>query len=357
MKLDRKYWHDDFKLNNISFNSKENLLEYVDNHVPKIASFLRAWFSSEQYIIVPTSGSTGTPKPIRLEKEQMRNSAIFTGEYFGLEHKTTALLCLPVAYIAGKMMLVRAITLGWHLDVIEADTNPLATNTTTYDFAAMVPLQLENSLINLHFIKKLIVGGGIVSNNLQLKLQGIATEVFATYGMTETITHIAVKRLNYFKTTSGTVKEFAIANNFYKTLKNTTIYSDERGCLVIKNSKISKDIIFTNDMVTLISDTQFKWLGRIDNVINSGGIKLHPEKIEEKLSYAISRRFFVFGLPDEKLGTKLVLVVEGEITKIKFVHLNLSKFEVPKEIYFVAQFVETTTKKIQRQKTIALLNF
>ena len=360
-------YHKDFKLNSNSFDGLNELLSYALHFSPEIHCFLEDWFSEKEMILVQTSGSTGTPKSIELQKKQMQYAAFATGEFFELKEKTTALLCLPVGYIAGKMMLVRALTLGWHIDVVAASSNPLKENSKEYDFAAMVPLQVENAIYKLHQIKKLIIGGGVVSNSLHEKLQSIATQVFATYGMTETITHIAVKKLNNFQSLHENVtKEFtgnqkltlskSIRNSaFYQTLPNTTIYKDERNCLVIKNEKISNNVVFTNDVVDLISDTQFDWLGRFDNVINSGGIKLHPEKIEEKLANSIQQRFFVAGIADEKLGEKLVLIVEGVARTLILEKANLSKFEVPKEIHFINHFIETETKKIQRKKTLDLI--
>jgi O-succinylbenzoic acid--CoA ligase len=356
-------FHKDFKLNSTSFATVDELLFYTAKYSDKIHYFLQEWFSEKDYVIVHTSGSTGIPKAIKLQKKQLQNSAVATGDFFKLKEKTTALLCLPIEYIAGKMMLVRAVTLGWHLDVISSSSNPLKQHLTSYDFAAMVPLQVENSIDKLHQIKKLIVGGGAVSNSLQEKLQEVTTEVFATYGMTETITHIAVKKLNNL----GLPKGNATNNTFYKILPNTTIYKDERNCLVIKNTNISDKVIFTNDVVALISDTQFEWLGRFDNVINSGGIKLYPEKIEAELSKIIKQRFFVAGIKDEKLGDKLVLLIESADTKSiklqdeligKMKNSKLfSKFEIPKEIYFVDRFIETDSKKIQRKKTLDLIKF
>jgi O-succinylbenzoic acid--CoA ligase len=361
-------FHKAFRLNNNSFDGIDDLLAYALHFSPEIYHFLEDWFSEKEFVVVKTSGSTGAPKLIQLQKKQMQYSALATGDFFQLKEKTKALLCLPIAYIAGKMMLVRALTLGWHLDVVNASSNPLNTLSRKYDFTAMVPLQLENSIDKLHFIKKLIVGGGLVSNNLQEKLQPLATEVFGTYGMTETITHIAVKKLNRFSSlrTSGIKsiyrKEHISLRNtgnnpFYQTLPNTIIYKDERNCLVIENSKVSNEVVFTNDVVVLVSDTQFQWLGRHDNVINSGGIKLHPERIEDKLSKIIVQRFFVAGIPDEKLGEKLILIIEGGSIPIDIQKANLSKFESPKEIYFVANFIETATKKIQRKKTLDFIIF
>lgn len=382
--------HKNFQLNGCSFFSVDELLEYSKSLSEGIYLFLEDWFSEKESVSVKTSGSTGTPKSIQLQKELMQNSAKATGSYFILQENTTALLCLPIEYIAGKMMLIRAITLGWHLDSIEANSNPLENVDKEYNFSAMVPLQLENSLSKIHLIKKIIVGGGVVSNSLQEKLQDISTAVFATYGMTETITHIAVKKLNKYSSLRGKMTKQSVVQNettllnnaknnkiaslkkarkdkFYEILPNVTIYKDQRNCLVIDAPKVAKEIIFTNDVVNLISDTQFEWLGRFDNVINSGGIKLHPEKIEEKLSKIISNRFFVVGIKDEKLGEKLVLIIEvnesvisshpeisGEkslFNEIKNL-TTLSKFEIPKEIHFIKGFVETETGKIQRKKTL-----
>lgn len=347
MKLEQNKFHKSFKLNGLSFSSVDEILRYSKEFSEEIHQFLKSWFSVDKNIIVQTSGSTGTPKPILLKKEFVVNSAKATGCYFDLEENTTALLCLPIKYIAGKLMLIRALTLGWKLDIIPSNSNPLEKIDKVYDFSAMVPLQLENSLSKINLIKKLIVGGGVVSKELVAKIQQVSTAVFATYGMTETITHIAVKKLNKIVETPV----------FYQVLPNVTIYKDQRNCLVIKAFKVSDEIIFTNDVVDLVAEHQFMWLGRFDHVINSGGIKLHPENIEEKLSKIIRNRFFVTGIFDEKLGQKLVLIIEGKKDVINLNQANLLKYETPKETYFLDNFIETKTKKIQRKKTLDLLKF
>lgn len=350
--MDNINLHSSFQLNGKSFSNEDELLIFSKTINNSVYQFLLDWFSTEDFIVVQTSGSTGKPKPIQLKKEFMINSAKATGAFFGLKENTTALLCLSTDYIAGKMMLVRALTLGWSMDVV-APTSKIEI-LKEYDFSAMVPLQLRSSLGDINKIKKLIVGGGVVANDLIEAIQNKSTEIYATYGMTETITHIAVKKLNSI-ISNDSVK------SHYKALPKVQLSQDNRDCLVIDAPKVAEEKIITNDVIRLISDTEFEWLGRYDNVINSGGVKLHPEKIEEKLSKIILNRFFVIGINDKKLGEKLVLIVEGEKNDLISDEvrnlLGLTKYEIPKAIYFVEKFVETETKKIQRKKTLDLVEF
>lgn len=349
-------FHRMFKIQGESFGSKEELIDFSKEISVEVAGFLTDWFDATSFVEVKTSGSTGNPKIIQLQKKHMINSAKATGNYFNLPENTTALLCMSINYIAGKMMLVRALTLGWHLEIEEPTSNPLKNSDKNYDFSAMVPMQLHNSIDDIHKIKKLIVGGGTVSNELLAKIQKVETEIFATYGMTETITHIAVKKLNNLKSVIASEKK----QSNYTILPNIRIYIDHRGCLVIDAPKVSDEKVITNDLVELISPTEFKWLGRIDNVINSGSIKLIPEQIEEKLAKIIENRFFVAGKKDEILGEKLILIVEGITNENLLVNIqqlkSLSTYEIPKEIYFLEKFIETETNKIDRTKTLILCN-
>ncbi len=341
MKLRNWEFHKDFKLNGVSFDSKDALLKYTHTLSEEVQYFLREWFSESEAIFIKTSGSTGKPKQIALRKQHMINSAKITGDFFELGRGIEALLCLPAEYIAGKMMLVRSMCLGWNLDIVPPSSKPLTGIDKSYDFSAMIPLQLQNSLKEIHSVKKLIVGGGAVDGGLEDKIQTVSTQIYATYGMTETCTHIAVKKLNHAKW------------NYFKSLKGVHVSKDERQCLVIHAPNISSEKIVTNDVVDIISDNEFHWMGRYDNVINSGGVKLHPEEIEKKIEPYIKSRFFVAGVQDDTLGERLVLVVEGETTKIsETVFRDLAKYEIPKNIYFIDQFEETETKKIQRKKTI-----
>ncbi len=361
-------FHSAFKLQGKSFNSKEELIDFSKEISVEVANFLIDWFDAKTLVGVKTSGSTGNPKIIQLQKIHMIHSAKATGAYFNLSENTSALLCMSPNYIAGKMMLVRALTLGWHLDILKPTSNPLKNRDKNYDFSAMVPMQLHNSLGEIHKIKKLIVGGGVISEELLGKIQEVKTEIFATYGMTETITHIAVKRINQIRLAEPACPVGRLGSaSHYQTLPNIKISIDKRGCLVIDAPKISEEKVITNDLVELISPTEFKWLGRIDNVINSGGIKLIPEQIEEKLARIIESRFFVAGKHDEILGEKLILVIEDlKIEKLndstKPVILQeiknsklFSAYEIPKEIYFLEKFIETETNKIDRAKILGFL--
>ncbi|MCK0156642.1 AMP-binding protein [Cellulophaga sp. F20128] len=344
--------HPGFKLNGRAY-TYQSLIEFAvvlaerENYEKAIGLFLLEWLSKDSTVLVHTSGSTGAPKPIVLKKEHMVNSAMATASFFELKQGDTALLCLPANYIAGKMMLVRALVLGLNLDYVDPSSTPLEKTTCNYNFCAMIPLQVHASLSKLNQVKKLIIGGAAVSSDLKSKLLNIGTRVYETYGMTETITHIAVQEIN-------------APMSSFKALPNITLSVDTRNCLVIYAPKISTQFITTNDVVTLVSETEFKWLGRYDTIINSGGIKLNPEQIEAKLSDFIQDPFFVSSLPDPILENKLILVIEGSKPKEEL-HSKLknasvfSTYEVPKEIYFLPEFVRTDTGKINRYKTVALL--
>ncbi len=347
--MSKNTFHKDFRLNGKIFQNSEQLIMYAKLFSEKLYTFLCEWFNDKDVVEVTTSGSTGVPKVIMLQKKYMKNSAKATGEFFKIYERSEVLCCLPLDFIAGKMMVIRALTLGWHLDLVEPSSFPLKNSNKPYDFSAMVPLQVANSLKKLDLINVLIVGGGDVSETLQNQLQQIKTKAYATYGMTETITHIAVKKLN---------KVFdEKKDSHYQILPNIVISKDQRNCLVIDAPNISDETIITNDVVELLSEKEFVWKGRFDNVINSGGIKLHPEEIEKKLAPLISQRYFVAGLPDKVFGEKLVLIVEGTpqkniISKIKQANI-LTTYKIPKEVYFLDQFIETETGKIKRTNIIS----
>jgi len=336
--------HPKFKLNGVQFKSVKDLLEYAKKELPEVFEFFYEWFSKKKYLTVHTSGSTGKPKAIRLFKEHMINSALSSAKYFELDdEEITALLCMSPKYIAGKMMLVRAIVSGWSLDVVKPVSNPLKER-IMYDFTAMIPLQVYNSLDDIHKVKTLIVGGGKVSKALQDKLQNVRPKVYATYGMTETVTHIAVKKLSWINSIT----------NYYEVLPGITVEKDDRNCLVINAPNISKKQIITNDIVKLIDDKHFCWQGRYDNIINSGGIKIIPEIVEEKLGSSISQRFFISSKKDDALGNKVILIIEGK--KVKNIDYSaLDKYEIPKEVFYITKFKETKSGKVDRNGSLGLI--
>jgi O-succinylbenzoic acid--CoA ligase len=345
LELTHKNVHNYFKINGYHLNAQDlcrvaySYIKEGDANEQAIGEFLLDWFDDKEYVEMKTSGTTGLPKKVQLQKRAMIHSALSTGDFFELEPGNKALLCLPVQFIAGKMMLVRSIILGLDLDIVEPSTAPLALNTTQYDFVAMVPLQVQNSIEALKNVKKLIVGGAKMDASLEEKvLPLIKTAVYETYGMTETITHIAARR---------------VGENVFTVLPNVKIAQDDRGCLVITVPYISDEPVVTNDLVEIIREDQFKFLGRIDNVINSGGVKLIPEQIEAKLIDKISARFFVTGIPDSVLGEKLILVVEGEKQDFAPDFFDgLGKFEKPKEIVFVPKFKENENGKLLRKPSL-----
>ncbi len=342
--------HKDFTLNGRKFASLTDILAYSKSLSQPLHLIIQEWLSDAEYIGLKTSGSTGSAKLIQVKKQQVIHSIEATSTYFKLPAGSKVLHCLPLQYVAGKVMLFRALYMGWKLDMVSPTSKLEITLEKSYDFAAMVPLQLENSLLVLNSIKKLIVGGGAVSNDLKSKIASFNCQIFETYGMTETITHIAVKPINH-----------AQAESYFTALPNVAIFRDERNCLVIRAPKISEEMIVTNDVVQLISDCKFQWLGRFDNIINSGGIKLNPEEIEGQLMPFIKGRFFVAGLPDAHLGERLVLIVESELKTedskaelFQKIEENtiLNKFQKPKEIIFVKKFDETESGKIKRKSTV-----
>jgi len=345
-KITYKNIHNRFKLNGYHITLEEMFYvaySFVKEGEPfeqYVGNFLLDWFDDKSYIELSTSGTTGTPKVIKIEKQAMLDSALATGDFFDLKPGDTMLHCLPTNYVAGKMMFVRSFILGLEMKFVEPNSDPLKNIDEEFDFCAMVPLQAKNSLEKLKAgkIKKLIIGGVKVHKALEQELVKLPMDIYETYGMTETITHIAAKK---------------IGENSFTVLPNVKVSIDDRQCLVIDAINISKDKIVTNDIVHLISDTQFSWEGRIDNVINSGGIKLLPERIEDKLSALIPRRYFVSGQPDETLGQKAVLYIEGEpMVIVDAVFAVLDKFERPKEVVFIPMFQETATGKIKRTESI-----
>lgn len=336
--------HNKFKLNGAHLSADDlcrvaySFIKEGDDFEKPVGNFLLDWFDEKDYIDMLTSGSTGIPKTIRVLKQSMVNSAIATGNYFDLSPGDKVLNCLPVKYVAGKMMFVRSFILGLDMEFVAPSAFPLRKNEFDFDFAAMVPLQAQNSLSALHKIKKLIVGGAKINAQLEKELLQLPTRCFETFGMTEAVSHIAAKK---------------IGEKAFTALPHVKISQDERNCLVINAPDVVSHKIVTNDLVELLSGNQFIFLGRMDNLVNSGGIKLIPEQIEAKLHASIPQRFFAIGVSDADLGEKLILVIEGEKYDFdKTLFDVLSKYEKPKDIIFVSKFKETPNGKVIRRGSL-----
>ncbi len=307
--------------------------------------FINDWFNKDLLEIeVKTSGSTGKPKIIKHYKKYMIASAKMTCNYFKLSENKTALLCLPTTSIGGMMMVVRSLVSKMKLIVVKPSSMPLKFLNTKIDFTAMVPFQVQNTIIeNIEKWKKidtLIIGGGRISNSLKDDIVNLKINAFNTFGMTETISHIALKRIG--------------ENNYFSALENCFFSQNDNSCLIIHANNLGLTALETNDIVQLINEKQFIWLGRKDLAIETGGIKVIPELIEKKIEHLIKSRFFIASKPDKLLNNKLILLVESKIEKISLENMKrfLAKYENPKEIIYLNRFIETKTGKISRKLTL-----
>jgi O-succinylbenzoic acid--CoA ligase len=336
--LNNKY----YSVETINILAKHFIENGTQNEI-QLGNFILNWIDDSDEIQLQTSGTTSKPTTICISKAAFINSAKATGIFFNLKAENSALCCLPFSYIAAKMMFIRAWVLGLKLDTLEPSSNPLEYTTQYYDFSAMVPLQVHKSYSKLNQIGTLLVGGAPVSMALANLLEGQQSAIFETFGMTETVSHIAAKNLSKGEKTFTVLPDISIAVN-------------DNDCLVIKAPKLNSNILQTNDVVTLVSKHSFVWLGRHDNVVNSGGLKIHPEQLEYTLQGQIKNRFFIASIPDEILGQKVVLIIEGESQNIELDFSEINTKKRPKHTFFVKKFCETNSGKIQRQKTLETLN-
>lgn len=318
----------------------------------KIAGFVTDFLSDSKTVKVQTSGSTGIPKVFEIEKARMLHSAKMTCDILDLTEGDSALLCLPIEYISGKMMIVRAIERSLKLIIITPSSTPLSELNEEIDFCAMSPLQVENSLDKIHFIKNILIGGAAVSVSLKNKIfealknrppstSNFQPKIYETYGMSETLSHIALKQI------------YPIAEEYFKVLNEIEISLDERQCLQIFAPHINSELLQTNDLVEIKNRKEFKFLGRIDNVVNSAGLKIFPEELENIVNKEITNEVAILGIKDELLGQKLILVIEGEKSEDLQKRLSTinypSKNHHPKEIIFLEHFPRLPNGKIDRR--------
>lgn len=352
----------------------------------ELYAFVNRWTDDSDYIEVKTSGSTGLPKLIRHKKQAMRESARMTCDFLGLLPGMKALICLSTRNIAGMMMVVRAFERELDMVAVEPGGHPLRDgepfNSDYIDFCAMVPAQVYNSLwvpeekSKLELIRNLIIGGAPVSYKLEQMIRELPGNVYLTFGMTETMSHIALRKMNG----ADASDEFALLEGITieagkeSDPETEKLQENHTGNLIINAPYLSSEPIITNDLVEITGPRTFRWLGRLDHVINSGGFKIIPELTESRIAGAISRfveddgqstrRFFISSLPDEKLGEVPVLVIEMPVPGNKEVLAGkilaslstiLPQHELPREVYFIHKFIETPTGKIIRSATMQRL--
>ena len=334
-----------------------------------LEEFLDEWNNDSERVLVHTSGSTGAPKPLWVEKRRMEASARITCDFLGLKEGDTALLCMPLDYIAGKMMVVRSLVRKLKLMVVEPTGHPLAAHQLPrgLTFAAMVPMQVYNSLQVpeerelLRQIRHLIIGGGAIDDALARELEDFPNYVWSTYGMTETLSHIALRRLNG-----------AAASEWYTPFDNVRISQSEDGCLVIDAPEVCAERLVTNDIVE-ICQGRFRVVGRKDNVICSGGIKIQAEEVERALKPHLHVPFMITKRKDEKFGEIVVMMVEDrgerreergewkeergerieDSLKTRLQRLcreHLPKYWQPRDFVFVEKIPMTETGKIARKE-------
>jgi len=322
-------------------------------------SFIKEWLSGQENFQLTTSGSTGEPRSISIQRAQMIASALRTSEKINLQRDFTALVCIDTKYIGGKMMLVRCLTLGMRIMAVDPVANPLIKIPVDkcVQFTAFVPYQVSSVLESKHphllnNLDKVLIGGAPLNENTAAQLMRYQCEFYETYGMTETISHIALRLVNT-----------KMKQPYFEVLPGVNVSRDDRGCLVVTADYLTGPVT-TNDIVDIVAPGKFVWLGRWDRVINSGGVKVMAEKLEQVIETAfhkhnLSNRFFIAALPDEKLGNRIVLVLEGvqissELLNAALASLKsaVSAYEFPKEVYSIPEFIQTETQKVDRIKTL-----
>lgn len=326
----------------------------------KIFRFLNLWWSESDTITQYTSGSTGAPKAIELSKKAMMASARRTCRFFCITDFSRIGLCLSTDYIAGKMIIVRALFAKAELVTVAPEGHPYRDFTGILDFVAMVPLQAENMLeagTSMAMYRTILLGGADISPELEELLAEQETAYYLGYGMTETCSHVAIRRLGVRKEDSKELEEPR-----YQAMSDVQLKLDNRGCLVIDDLATNTEPLFTNDMVDLFEDS-FIWKGRFDNVINSGGIKYSPEELEQKINSVFDSAYLISSVSDKRLGNKIILIIEDENLAegsrvlmdkekkqlLKKLRPFLTKYALPYEIIMVPQIARTANGKVNRQ--------
>lgn len=318
----------------------------------KLVSFIDDWNQNADIFQFQTSGSTGNPKTIHVTREQILASVSATSKYLGLEKSEAALLCLDPNFVASLMMAARCLVNDIDLVVSRPSANPLSTLEDEVDFASFVPMQIykmieEENINELAKIKNILIGGAPLSAAAFEVLSKIDTNIFATYGMTETVSHIALMPI-----------KGPFASAYFEVLPGVHIGQDADGCLNIAGAVTKQETLQTNDIIEMIGPSKFRWLGRRDHVINSGGIKIHPEQLEKVIEPILKTPFFISWKANEKLGSECLLISEGaEVSSEVWLRVkseierSFTKYHIPKSILAVDQFERTDSGKIKREAT------
>lgn len=333
----------------IDFSSNEWMHQTPgdDPFAQQIYACAISWVNSESHVAIATSGTTGERKTMHVPKEWIRQSAQRTMEALGLSVGFSSHLCLPLDFIAGKMVVWRAIIGGGHLTWEQPSSFPMGNMQQIVDTASITPHQLQSALPYFRGkawpVRHLLIGGGPMSENLRTELSSQPLSSYETFGMAETLSHIALKRLH-------------LGEQRFKAVRDVIIECDERLCLRIGIPYFDHLEVQTNDMVDIDADGTFAWCGRADWVINSGGVKLFPESIEERIHHLISIPFAVHGVADALLGSKAVLFMESVpwdeeqiVDLMANIKSILPPLECPREIRFMTHFERTASGKIKRQ--------
>lgn len=352
------YQYDDIKRQKSGSYSTFYSQVEKDDYMRSLACFLMEWTDDTEYITLKTSGSTGKPKTIKAKKTYMINSAVMTLDFLSLRHLDKALLCLPMEYIAGKMMAVRALVAGLHITMISPSLNPLASVRQTFDFTALIPAQAQACITespDIHSnpmskIKNIIIGGGAIPTPLQQALQQYNNNIYSTYGMTETLSHIALRQLSTDK-----------ANLWYKPLQGVSVnLRRENKTLTIEAPKICEQKIFTNDIAEINSLGEFRIIGRTDNVINTAGVKIQIEEVEDKLSSLLPYPVIITYRNDDVLGQEIVLLAcktkVTDRTLLDKAVLTLPTYHRPRRIIMLESLPMTENNKPDRKKAQRIAN-
>lgn len=322
-----------FSLKLEEFPQDEIHITHFNETEKSVVKLVNDWVNGKEYFNFTTSGSTGQPKKIQIDRKRIEYSTRATFDHIDPQQgiKST-LLCIDPRFIGGAMVVFRALIKNLNLYIIDPTSQvveSLPPNFTS-DLVSLVPIQFNAIPSNdLDRFKNIIIGGAAVTT-----CSTNDANIYASFGMTETVSHVALRRIN---------------SELYTTTGDTIVDLNTEGCLQFKGKITHNKWLETNDLGEIVSPTSFLWKGRKDFVINSGGIKINPEAIENKLAHLISSPFLITSLPDDRLGEKVVLLIEGNEQEIDF--SNLDKFERPKDVYFDHELVRTSSGKIDRKET------